>query len=180
VIRSWDFDLLVIVLFSKDGNILRAIELNVDIAESLSKENRHQNGYILTTTKELLENEHVIDLTIQFQNILDGKSVEYNTTENTSKPVEPPVPPNYDDLTIIRAYLVQGFSYRHIEREIMGPDAPARGRGFGTMKILQNFGIDGKKKGVLRRHTIDEEIQYARGIYRATLMRYRDNLLLEK
>jgi len=77
VIRSWDFNILVIVLFSKEGNILKAIEIDSIIAKEFAKPNKHQNGYILTTTKELLENRKSKDITKYLQNILDGKNI-YN------------------------------------------------------------------------------------------------------
>jgi hypothetical protein len=72
VIRSWDFDILVVVLFSKEGNILRAIEIGSEDAKSLSKWNGHQNGYILTTSKEVLNHYKSKNMTINLQNIIDG------------------------------------------------------------------------------------------------------------
>ncbi len=75
VIRSWDFDLLVVILFSKEGNILKAIEIDSKTAEKLSKRNDHQNGKVLTTNHELLNNDHVIDITQDLQNIIDNKFV---------------------------------------------------------------------------------------------------------
>jgi hypothetical protein len=74
VIRSWDFDILVIVLFDKLGNILKAIEIKTNDAKQLAKENEYQNGFILTTSKELLENSKTKDLTKEFQDILEGKT----------------------------------------------------------------------------------------------------------
>lgn len=73
VIRSWDFDILVVVLFDKFGNILKALEIKTNDAKQLAKENEYQNGFILTTSKELLENSKTKDLTKEFQNILEGK-----------------------------------------------------------------------------------------------------------
>ena len=75
VIRSWDFDILIVILFSKDGNILKSIQIDSITAKKLSKYNKHQNGYILTTSKELLENENAIDITVDLQNILNGDNV---------------------------------------------------------------------------------------------------------
>jgi hypothetical protein len=49
VIRSWDFDLLVIIIFSSNGGVLKAIEIDASTAKGLAKRNEHQNGYILTT-----------------------------------------------------------------------------------------------------------------------------------
>jgi len=75
VIRSWDFDILVVVLFSKEGNILKAIEIDSVTAEKLSIRNEHQNGKVLTTNHELLNNERTIDITSDLQSIIDNKYV---------------------------------------------------------------------------------------------------------
>ncbi|MGQ8870111.1 DUF6998 domain-containing protein [Myroides sp. TSA_177.3] len=72
VFRSWDFDVLVVVIFDKQGGILKAIELNVADAKSLAKSNKHQNGHILTTNKYLLEHINAVDLTKAFQSLLKG------------------------------------------------------------------------------------------------------------
>jgi len=74
VIRSWDFDILVVILFSKEGNIIKAIEINVEDAKSLSKQNKHQNGYVLTTSKNLLEHYNSKNITDDLQNIIDGNN----------------------------------------------------------------------------------------------------------
>lgn len=73
VIRSWDFDLLVVVLFSKEGNVLKAIEIDSETAEKLSTRNDHQNGNVLTTNNELLNNKNAKDITIHLQKLLDSK-----------------------------------------------------------------------------------------------------------
>jgi len=74
VIRSWDFDILVVILFSKEGNVLKAIEINAKDAKSLSKRNNHQNGDVLTTSKELLEHQKSKNITDDLQNIIDGNN----------------------------------------------------------------------------------------------------------
>lgn len=70
VIRSWDFDLLVIVLFSTTGDVLKAIELDSNMARSLAKENKHQNGYVITTSSDVLNCSEATDLTEQLNNLL--------------------------------------------------------------------------------------------------------------
>ncbi len=70
VIRSWDFDLLVIVLFSTSGDVLKAITLDSDTARSLAKENKHQNGYIITTSSDVLNCSQATDLTEQLNGLL--------------------------------------------------------------------------------------------------------------
>ncbi len=70
VIRSWDFDYLVVVLFSKEGNILKAVEIDSKTAERLSTRNEHQNGKVLTTNQELLSNPKSKDITSDLQILL--------------------------------------------------------------------------------------------------------------
>lgn len=70
VIRSWDFDRLVIVLFSTSGDVLKAIELDSNTARSLAKENKHQNGYVISTTSDVLNHSKAIDLTVQLNKLL--------------------------------------------------------------------------------------------------------------
>jgi hypothetical protein len=72
IIRSWDFDLLVVVLFGEDGNILKAIEIDSNSAKELARFDEYQNGYVLTTSKKLLEHEAARDITQNLQNIMDG------------------------------------------------------------------------------------------------------------
>ncbi len=81
VIRSWNFDLLVVILFNKEGGILKAIEIDSKIAEKLAKNNSHQNGKILTTNKILLNNKDAKDITLHLQNLLNDKKSE--NPENT-------------------------------------------------------------------------------------------------
>ncbi|GHV03763.1 hypothetical protein AGMMS50229_03660 [Campylobacterota bacterium] len=90
VIRSWDFDILVVVLFDKFGNILKAVELKTDDAKQLAKENEYQNGYILTTSKELLDNSKTRDLTKELQNILGEKTINSPIFDPLKDP--PPIP----------------------------------------------------------------------------------------
>ena len=55
IIRSWNFDYLVVYLFEYDGSVNYALEYPVDVAKEFAKQNEHQNGYVISTTKEFLE-----------------------------------------------------------------------------------------------------------------------------
>jgi hypothetical protein len=74
VIRSWDFDILVVVLFSKDGNILKAIEINAKDAQKIATSNSHQNGDVLTTNSDLLNNSNAVDITSGLQSLINGQT----------------------------------------------------------------------------------------------------------
>ncbi|EHZ2746662.1 hypothetical protein K5N70_004311 [Vibrio vulnificus] len=63
VIRSWDFDYLVVILFSKDGGVKKAIEVPVEIAKEYGVANSHQNGWVITTSQKFLNDPRVKDIT---------------------------------------------------------------------------------------------------------------------
>jgi hypothetical protein len=54
IIRSWDFNYLVVIIFDKNGSILKGLEVPVEIAKKYGVYNKHQNGYVITTTKMFL------------------------------------------------------------------------------------------------------------------------------
>lgn len=62
VIRSWDFDYLVVVLFSQDGGVKKAIEVPVEIAKEYGVANTHQNGWVITTSQKFLNDPRVKDI----------------------------------------------------------------------------------------------------------------------
>jgi hypothetical protein len=74
VFRSWDFDILVVVLFSKDGNILKGIEINSKVAQKIATSNSHQNGDVLTTNSYLLNHSSAVDITSDLQSLIDGQT----------------------------------------------------------------------------------------------------------
>lgn len=71
VIRSWSFDYLVVVIFDKKGDILHAIEMKSTDAKKYAKTNKHQNGDIITTTKEFLFSNKAKDITKDLRVILN-------------------------------------------------------------------------------------------------------------
>ena len=60
---------------------------------------------------------------------------------------------------VLKAYLVDGWSHRKIQREILKLDAPARGGGFVAMDILHKYNITGEYKAILKNlHLSKEEL----------------------
>jgi hypothetical protein len=53
----------VVIIFDLNGGILKALEVPVDIAKKYAKENSHQNGWVITTTQEFLNNKSSKDIT---------------------------------------------------------------------------------------------------------------------
>ena len=69
IIRSWDFDYLVVVLFDKDGLILKGLICSSSVANKYSKENKHQNGWVITTTSDFLNDKNHLDITNNLKKI---------------------------------------------------------------------------------------------------------------
>lgn len=70
VIRSWDFDLLIIVIFSQYGKVLKSIEISSDEAKKYAKYNQHQNGWIISTTEKFLCESDSRDITSELNKLL--------------------------------------------------------------------------------------------------------------
>lgn len=71
IIRSWDFDLLAILLFNPDGSLHFAGEIEAGEAHTLAKLNERQNGWVITTTNDVYHNPAMHDLTNQYREALD-------------------------------------------------------------------------------------------------------------
>ena len=80
------------------------------------------------------------------------------------------------ELMVVKAYLVEGMSYRDIEKNVYQIDAPIRGGGLRIMKKLHKLGIKSDKKGRLQYKFIQKEIESAKGKYLNTLLKYKNNL----
>lgn len=64
VIRAWDFDFLVVILFDQEGSIKKAIQIPVEVAKEYGVSNSHQNGWVITTSKKFLADDRSIDITL--------------------------------------------------------------------------------------------------------------------
>ncbi|MCL2844366.1 MAG: hypothetical protein FWE23_02810 [Chitinivibrionia bacterium] len=74
IIRSWDFDILVVILFSPDGNVLKAVKIKKEHAKNLSNADEHQNGQALTTSK-VFNNSNASDITDELNKIIRGEDL---------------------------------------------------------------------------------------------------------
>ncbi|MDF1482618.1 hypothetical protein [Extensimonas sp. H3M7-6] len=63
IIRSWDFDVLVAMLFDAKGHLLKALEMPKDVARALAKLNKHQNGDVITTDQTFFNHPQSKDIT---------------------------------------------------------------------------------------------------------------------
>ncbi len=64
IIRSWDFDYLVVVLFDANGAIKQALEVPVEVAKEYGTANSLQNGCVITITQKFLKDKRSIDISI--------------------------------------------------------------------------------------------------------------------
>ena len=71
VIRSWDFDELVVVLFDRCFEVHRAASVPVDIARERSTYNPHVNGNRLIASDALWEAPKVRDITNRLRSVTD-------------------------------------------------------------------------------------------------------------
>lgn len=97
VIRSWEFDYLVVVLFDEHGAISKAMEVPVEVAKEYGTENSHQNGWVITTTQKFLNDERSRDISVRlssndeqyahsaiFQTIITPRIVSGVTSEGSA------------------------------------------------------------------------------------------------
>ena len=71
IIRSWEFDTLLIVLFKNEGQLKQVLEVPVDVAQEFAVKNSHQHGWVITTNKTFLDDYRIKDMTEDFGKLLD-------------------------------------------------------------------------------------------------------------
>jgi len=57
----------VVILFDERGGVVKAVELPVETARSFGKENTHQNGWVISTTRKFLNAPDVRDITADLE-----------------------------------------------------------------------------------------------------------------
>ena len=63
VIRSWDFDFLVVILFIETGEVYKAIEIPMSVAQEYAKRVERQGGCVITTSRAFLTDVRGKDIT---------------------------------------------------------------------------------------------------------------------
>lgn len=58
------------------------------------------------------------------------------------------------EFKVLKSFLVDAKSHRWIQENILGVEAPLRGGGYETMKILHSYGIRGDVKGALAEYDL--------------------------
>jgi len=80
IIRSWDFDYLTVVLFDKNGSVQRALICLKSVSKQYAVRNKHQNGWVISTTNNFLTNENHIDITNQLRDLNNDGKLEFKTS----------------------------------------------------------------------------------------------------
>lgn len=83
IIRSWDFDFLAIILFDDNGSVLKGLIYPKSVAERYAVVNEHQNGWVISTTNEFLNDENKLDVTQKIREINNDTQVKLNIASNT-------------------------------------------------------------------------------------------------
>jgi len=63
IIRSWNFDFLSIILFDDNGSVIKGLIYPKSIAEKYAVKIEYQNGWVISTTNEFLNDENKLDIT---------------------------------------------------------------------------------------------------------------------
>ncbi|RFC55015.1 hypothetical protein [Brumimicrobium aurantiacum] len=70
IIRSWDFDFLTVLMYNNEGEIIKAIEIPSNAAKEISKQNKHQNGWVISTNSKLFNHVLTKDITLDLKSKL--------------------------------------------------------------------------------------------------------------
>ena len=73
-------------------------------------------------------------------------------------------------------YLVDGKSYRDLEREVLKIKSEQRGGGFKAKSALNNIGIEAKHKSAVKENGYEHTLKYATDEYKKTLIELEANL----
>jgi hypothetical protein len=94
IIRSWEFHYLVVIIFDSTGSLLKGLEVPVDVAKEYGKENNYQNGWVITTSQDFLEDKRSNDITeglnvlLENRNYIDGFDNYYESGNTNVLPIE--------------------------------------------------------------------------------------------
>lgn len=88
IIRSWNFDYLTIVLFDKNGGIIKSLICQKSISEQYAIYNEHQNGWVISTTEKFLNDSNHIDITKHLRKMNNDSELafeKFSTIKKTSE-----------------------------------------------------------------------------------------------
>jgi hypothetical protein len=158
--------------------------INFDVGGSLvlidyvRKKNKEKYGELFDDFEKLVFIQHSSDFSKPFPDIINfgfNKKTETTPTNSKKKNNIRINKPNYvknfeSDLSIVKGYLIDGKSYRGIEKDIMNIDSQKRGGGFIAKSILNSYGVLAEHKGIIKDLNIDQEIEKSNGVLKETLI----------
>jgi hypothetical protein len=127
-------------------------------------------------TKDYYNYSFNLEYGLGFKKSKKSREKKLKTTKKTSSKKHVATNDNYsnEDLSIIKAYLIDALSFRNIEREIMKIDSQARGGGFIAKGIINSYGIEVKNKGTVTKENINELISCNTGKLTMTLIKLNE------
>ncbi len=69
VIRSWQFDVLFVILFTENGAVEKALLSPVSVAKEYGRKNDYLNGWVITTTYNFLSDFRNTDITCDIKKL---------------------------------------------------------------------------------------------------------------
>lgn len=84
IIRSWNFDYLAVVLFDKKGSVIKGLICPKAVSEQYGVYNEHQNGWVISTTSNFLNDQNHIDITNQLRELNNEKPIDLEKSIQTS------------------------------------------------------------------------------------------------
>lgn len=90
IIRSWNFDYLAIVLFDKKGSVIKGLIYPKAVSEQYGVYNEHQNGWVISTTSNFLNDQNHIDITNQLRELNNEKPIDLEKSIQTSNHIKKP------------------------------------------------------------------------------------------
>lgn len=80
------------------------------------------------------------------------------------------------DLSVLEGFLINGLSFRSIERDILKIDSQNRGGGFIAKKIINSYGIQANDKGTVTQNNIETMIINNEGEIKITLIKLNEHI----
>lgn len=95
IIRSWNFDYLAVVLFDEKGSVLKGLIYPKAVSEQYGVYNEHQNGWVISTTSNFLNDQNHIDITNQLRELNNEKPIDLEKSTQTSNLIKKPEKTEY-------------------------------------------------------------------------------------
>lgn len=134
-----------ITLSSKAESIIDILNLHNEMVKLNTNEKQLYSIRISNKLELLFEHNNNEILILDITNRDNKELIDYNYINDI-------------DFKVIEAYLIEGWSHRKIQSEILELEAPDNGGGYEAMRILHQYGITGSFKGILNGKRLDKNL----------------------